>query len=62
MQHDHNGIYTEWRLSLAGEELLVSNIHIIDLAFKYGYETHLLKRLHDSMDFRQVWLEGYIPK
>lgn len=27
------------RLSLAGKELLVSNIHIIDLAFKYGYET-----------------------
>lgn len=27
------------RLSLAGKELMVSNIHIIDLAFKYGYET-----------------------
>jgi AraC-like DNA-binding protein len=27
------------RLSLAGKELLVSNIHIIELAFKYGYET-----------------------
>jgi AraC-like DNA-binding protein len=27
------------RLSLAGKELLISNIHIIDLAFKYGYET-----------------------
>ncbi len=27
------------RLSLAGQELMVSNIHIIDLAFKYGYET-----------------------
>jgi AraC-like DNA-binding protein len=27
------------RLSLAGQELKISNIHIIDLAFKYGYET-----------------------
>lgn len=27
------------RLSLAGEELMNSNIHIIDLALKYGYET-----------------------
>ncbi|MHB8130942.1 MAG: helix-turn-helix domain-containing protein [Mobilitalea sp.] len=27
------------RLSLAGKELMISNIHIIDLAFKYGYET-----------------------
>lgn len=27
------------RLSLAGQELLISNIHIIDIAFKYGYET-----------------------
>ncbi|HEX3077719.1 MAG TPA: AraC family transcriptional regulator [Lachnospiraceae bacterium] len=27
------------RLSLAGQELMTSNIHIIDLAFKYGYET-----------------------
>ena len=27
------------RLSLAGQELLVSNIRIIDLAYKYGYET-----------------------
>ena len=27
------------RLSLAGKELMVSNIHIIDLAFKYWYET-----------------------
>lgn len=27
------------RLSLAGKELLISNIHIIDLAYKYGYET-----------------------
>ncbi|BCN29069.1 hypothetical protein bsdtb5_03640 [Anaeromicropila herbilytica] len=27
------------RLSLAGKELLQSNIHIIDLALKYGYET-----------------------
>ena len=27
------------RLSLAGYELLISNIHIIDLAYKYGYET-----------------------
>jgi len=27
------------RLSLAGVELTLSNIHIIDLAFKYGYET-----------------------
>ncbi len=28
------------RLSLAGQELLVSDIRIIDLAFKYGYDTH----------------------
>jgi|GEM_PF-1489796 AraC-like DNA-binding protein len=27
------------RLSLAGQELMRSNIHIIELAFKYGYET-----------------------
>lgn len=27
------------RLSLAGKELMISNIHIIDLAFKSGYET-----------------------
>ncbi len=27
------------RLSLAGEELVTSNIRIIDLAYKYGYET-----------------------
>ncbi len=27
------------RLSLAGKELMNSSIHIIDLAFKYGYET-----------------------
>nr|WP_308742490.1 AraC family transcriptional regulator [uncultured Anaerocolumna sp.] len=27
------------RLSLAGKELMTSNIHVIDLAFKYGYET-----------------------
>jgi AraC-like DNA-binding protein len=27
------------RLSLAGNDLLTSNIHIIDAAFKYGYET-----------------------
>ena len=27
------------RLTLAGKELLTSSIHIIDLAFKYGYET-----------------------
>lgn len=27
------------RLSLAGEELMISNIHIIDLALKFGYET-----------------------
>lgn len=27
------------RLTLAGMELLTSTIHIIDLAFKYGYET-----------------------
>jgi AraC-like DNA-binding protein len=27
------------RLSLAGKELLSSSIHIIDIAFKYGYET-----------------------
>lgn len=27
------------RLSLAGKELKISNIHVIDLAFKYGYET-----------------------
>ena len=27
------------RLSLAASELMVSNIHIIDLALKYGYET-----------------------
>lgn len=27
------------RLSLAGKELMISSIHIIDLAFKYGYET-----------------------
>lgn len=27
------------RLSLAGKELMISNIHVIDLAFKYGYET-----------------------
>ncbi|WMJ87449.1 helix-turn-helix domain-containing protein [Anaerocolumna sp. MB42-C2] len=27
------------RLSLAGYELLISNIHIINLAYKYGYET-----------------------
>lgn len=27
------------RLTLAGKELMFSNIHIIDLAYKYGYET-----------------------
>lgn len=27
------------RLSLAGEKLMISNIHIIDLALKFGYET-----------------------
>ncbi|MDF2587638.1 MAG: transcription activator, effector binding protein [Anaerocolumna sp.] len=27
------------RLSLAGQELMVTNIRIIDLAYKYGYET-----------------------
>jgi AraC-like DNA-binding protein len=27
------------RLSLAGQELMISNVRIIDLAYKYGYET-----------------------
>ncbi len=52
------------RLSLAGKELMTSNIHVIDLAFKYGYETPeaFTKAFHDFMDFHQVLLEGLIRK
>lgn len=56
------------QLSLAGKELFISNIHIIDLAFKYGYETpeaftKAFTRFHGfppSFVKRHMWRQKYL--
>ncbi len=44
------------RLSIAGEELLSSDIKIVDLAIKYGYDSRIVSRRHlqDFMEALQL--------